>query len=321
MILEKKVHGMYRRAMMRRYDEDPAVFYYAPSDFEGLREEPFTFPGDRGQMLRGGFYWYGEKRTDRIVVFEHGMGAGRRSYMKEIERLAKAGHTVLAYDKTGCADSEGEDSRGFAQALSDLDRCLRSLRSYASYRGSRVAVVGHSWGAYAALNIGALHPELTHIVSLSGPISLRALLKQYFPGLLKLYIPSVFEMERENAPEYVELSAEQSLLRTEAKALIIHSADDPMVQQSLHFDVLQKALEGRPYTRFLLLSGKKHNPNYTAEAVRYKDAFSAEHSRRKKKGELATEEQQLAFQDSFDFDLMTRQDEDVWREIIEFLES
>lgn len=321
MIFEKKVFGMYRDAVIHRYDEDPSVFYYSHEDFEGLQAEPYTFPGAEGQMLRGSFYFYGKKRTERIVIFEHGMGAGRRAYMKEIERLARAGHTVLAFDKTGCADSEGADSRCFAQALSDLDHCIRSLRRYAAYERSRIAVVGHSWGAYAALNIGALHPDVTHIVSLSGPLSVQALLGQYFPGPLKLYIPSVLAVERERNPDYADLNAVDSLARTQAKALILQSADDPMVKQSLHFDVLQKALADRPDTRFLLLDGRKHNPNYTPEAVRYKDVFMAEHSKAKKQKKLETPAQQLAFQDSFDFDLMTQQDESVWQEILRFLES
>lgn len=321
MIFEKNVFQMYRSALIRRYDEDLAVFYYSHGDFEGLQAEDYVFPSAEGQMLRGSFYFYGAKRTDRLVIFEHGMGAGRRAYLKEIERLARAGHTVLAYDKTGCADSEGADSRCFSQALSDLDCCIRSLRRYASYGSSRIAVVGHSWGAYAALNIGALHPQLTHIVSLSGPISVEALLRQYFPGPLKLYIPSVLAFERACCPAYAELSAVDSLLRTEAKALILHSADDPMVKQSLHFDVLRQAMAGRDSIRFLLLQGKKHNPNYTAQAVAYKDIFSAEHSRAKKKGLLETEAQQLAFQDSFDFDRMTEQDESVWQEILTFLQE
>ncbi len=321
MIFEKNVLGMYRKAMARRYDEDPSVFYYSHRDFEGLQAEDFTFPGAEGQMLRGSFYFYGTRQTDRIVLFEHGMGAGRRAYMKEIERLARAGHTVLAYDKTGCADSEGADSRCFSQALSDLDHCIRALRGYAAYAASSIAVVGHSWGAYAALNIGALHPEITHIVSLSGPISVEALLRQYLAGPLALYRGAVYAFEQGLNPEYAPLSAVDSLARTQAKALIIQSADDDMVKQSLHFDVLRQTFSHRPGTRFLLVDGKKHNPNYSAEAVRYKDVFSAEHGKARKKKLLETEQQQLAFQDSFDFDRMTQQDEGVWQEILAFLQE
>ncbi len=321
MIFEKKILEAYTRKLVRRYDEDPAVFYYRPEDFEELQAEPYTFPGGNGQMLRGSFYYYGEKKTDRIVIFEHGMGAGHRAYMKEIEHIAWAGYTVLSYDKTGCADSEGESVRSFAQSVSDLDHCIRSLRSYATYRDSRIAVIGHSWGAYATLNIGALHPDITHLAALAGPISMKALLEQSFSGVLKGYLPALLAFERKFNPDYADLSAVDALGKTRAKALIVHSADDPMVKQSLHFDVLKKAHENRPGTRFLLVSGKKHNPHYTSGAVRYKDQFFADYTKKRKKKELETAEQKLAFRDSYDFHEMTQQDESLWQEIFAFLKD
>lgn len=321
MLFEKKIIDLYRQNLIRRYDEDPAIFYYRHTDFDGLQAEPYTFPGGNGQMLRGNFYYYGEKKTDRIVIFEHGMGAGHRAYMKEIERIAREGYTVLSYDKTGCADSEGKDNRSFAQSVSDLDHCIRSLRSYASYQASRIAVIGHSWGAYSTQNIGALHPDITHIVALSGPIAVKALLQQSFSGIMKGYIPALLAFERETNPDYADLNAVDALTKTDAKALIIHSADDPMVNQSLHFDVLKRLHETRPNTYFHLMDGKKHSPNYTAEAVAYKDAFFADYTKKTKKKELETMEQKLAFQDSYDFDLMTRQDEELWQEIFAFLKD
>ena len=321
MIFEKKILNVYKQNLVKRYNEDPAIFYYRPEDFEELQTEPYTFPGGNGQMLRGNFYWYGDKKTDRIVIFEHGMGAGHRAYMKEIEHIAWAGYTVLSYDKTGCVDSEGETVRGFSQSVSDLDHCIKSLRSYASYRDSRIAVIGHSWGAYATQNIGALHPDITHLVALAGPISTTALLQQNFSGIMKGYVPALLDFERKTNPDYADLSAVDALGKTNAKALIIHSADDPIVKQSLHFDVLKKAHENRPNTRFMLVDGKKHSPNYTVGAVRYKDAFFADYTKKTKKKELETMEQKLAFRDSYDFHEMTRQDESLWQEIFAFLKD
>jgi hypothetical protein len=41
--------------------------------------------------------------------------------MTEIERLARHGYMVFAFDKTGCMESGGAAANGFAQAIADLD--------------------------------------------------------------------------------------------------------------------------------------------------------------------------------------------------------
>ena len=71
----------------------------------------------------------------------------------------------------------------------------------------------------------------------------------------------------------MKYSALHSLLRTKSKVLIIHSDDDKVVSCKKHFDVMHKALVGYENITFWKVSGKGHNPNYTADAVKYKDAF------------------------------------------------
>jgi pimeloyl-ACP methyl ester carboxylesterase len=88
--------------------------------------------------------------------------------MKEIERLAHAGYLVFAYDHTGCMESGGEHINGFAQSLADLHSALTVLEKDPSYSAYTFSVVGHSWGGYSTLNIAALHPEITHVVAISG---------------------------------------------------------------------------------------------------------------------------------------------------------
>ena len=124
-----------------------------------------------------------------------------------------------------------------------------------------------------------------------------------------------------NNPDYAEHDARISLTKTDAKLLIIHSLDDKTVSAKKHFDLLKKALKDRPNTEFVLVSGKGHNPNYTAEAVKYKNEFFAELIRARKAGELDTDEKKATFVSRFDWDRMTAQDEEVWAIILRHLES
>lgn len=316
------IEKMYRKNLFIRNDNPNGIFYFSAEDFPGLKAEAYTFPSSMGHSLKGRFYFYEAPAADRLVVFDHGMGNGHRAYLREIERLAKAGYLVFSYDHTGCMESGGENTGGFAQSLHDLDDCLKALKAEPALAGRKLSVVGHSWGGYSTMNIAALHPDITHVVSMSGFVSVKIMLEQIMAGrLLKGVRKRLYALEKRTNPQYVEFDAVQSLGTTAAKVLLIASDNDTVVRKEHHFEVLQRALGGKENIRFLLTEGKGHNPSYTCDAVCCKDAFFAEFQRRVKKKQLETPAQQKAFMDTFDWYRMTEQDEVVWEAIVQHLES
>ena len=171
MIFEKQIVGTFRNNFLRRCDDAGTAYYFSAADFPGLEAEPFSFPSCKGHTLKGSFYHYANPIPGRIVVFDHGFGGGHRSYMKEIELLCRHGYLVFSYDHTGCMESGGEDIGGFTQSLVDLNDCLNALKASDRCRGLDFSVMGHSWGGFSTLNICALHPDISHIVVLSGFVS------------------------------------------------------------------------------------------------------------------------------------------------------
>ena len=129
MIFEKQIVDVFKKQMYNRCDDNGTAYYFSADDFEGLNKRGFTFTAQAGHTLQGYFYWYENPMENRLVVFEHGMGGGHRSYMREIETIAKKGYMVFAYDHTGCMESGGESPNGFAQSLKDLDCCISTLKT------------------------------------------------------------------------------------------------------------------------------------------------------------------------------------------------
>jgi pimeloyl-ACP methyl ester carboxylesterase len=241
--------------------------------------------------------------------------------MREIERLAKAGFLVYSYDHTGCMRSGGENTNGFAQSLRDLDDCIGALKKVPALQERTISVMGHSWGGFSTMNITALHPEITHVVSMSGFVSVEWMIHQIMAGPLKIFRKTMFALERSSNPDYVDFDAIQSLRKTNAKVLLIASADDQVVQKVYHFDMLQRELSDRENIHFLVTEQKGHNPSYTCDAVRYKDDFFAQFQKLVKKKKLETPEQQQAFMSTFDWKRMTEQDEAVWNPILSHLKE
>jgi pimeloyl-ACP methyl ester carboxylesterase len=321
MIFEKKIVGLYQQQFLNRCDDTGLAHYFSHADFPGLRQQPFDFQSSLGHTMKGWFYCYDEIIPGRVVIFEHGFGGGHRSYMKEIEMLCRHGYLVYTYDHTGCMLSGGDSPRGLSQSLRDLNDAINALQATQGFKNLKISVMGHSWGGFSTMNIAALHPEVTHIVALSGFVSVEEMVGQFFSGILKGFRKPVLKIEQENNPDFVKYNAAQTLADTAAKVLLIYSSNDKLVIREIHHGILSKALAGKADTRILLEENKAHNPNYTADAVAYLAEYTADMTRKLKDKKLSTEAEKKAFREKWDWNRMTKQDEKVWAEIFRTLDA
>lgn len=321
MIFEKQILNIYKGMAYTRCDDNGTAFYFTAGDFDGLKCESYSFESSMGHTLQGYFYSYEAPIPNRIVVFDHGFGGGHTSYMKEIEMLCRHGYLVFTYDHTGCMESGGKNPNGMAQSLCDLNDCIIALKSEDRLAGYDISVMGHSWGGFSTLNIASLHPEISHIVVLSGFVNVEMLVNSYFGGILKAYRKAVMQLESSSNPIFVKYDAIEALKRSSVKALLIYSDNDMMCHKSVHYDALRTALEGKDNIHFLLEEGKGHNPNYTSDAVAHLGEYVAAKNKLTKQKRLESDAQKKAFLALFDWDRMTKQDEKVWKRIFEHLDT
>ena len=306
-------------AVLGRYDGDPAFRYCQLSDFPELKAESFDIMGDRNILLKGYFYYYDEFEPTKLIVFDHGIGAGHFAYLKEIDCLAKKGYTVYAYDHSGCALTDGEGILGFAQGINDLDHVLTALNDDKRFNGLSFKIMGHSWGGYSCMNVVALHPEVSHVVSLAGFLSAKSLVEQYIPKPFLKYSKEVMDRERQHNPKYADMDARDSLKQSSAKLMHLQSRDDVKVKFELGMEPLAEALENRPNTEFVVLENRNHDPQRTENAAKANAAMLADLKAERK--HLKTAEQLQAFKDAHDWDLIGEQDPQIWQQIFNFLEK
>jgi dipeptidyl aminopeptidase/acylaminoacyl peptidase len=214
-------------------------------------------------------------------------------------------------------ESGGASPNGMAQSLCDLNDCLTVLKADTRFKDIDISVMGHSWGGFSTLNISALHPEISHIVVLSGFVSVEELVQSFFSGLMKGYRKAILALEKEANPIFVTYHAANSLAKSKAKILLVYSDNDTLCTRK-HYDILKAALGNRENIRFLLVSNKGHNPNYTEKAVKYLGEFGKARAKLAR-NKNATKEEKKNFVASFDWDKMTAQDEAVWEKILEAL--
>lgn len=319
MIFEKQVVNMYKGMMHTRCDDTETVFYFSPEDFPGLQAESHSFKASAGHTLQGYFYQYENPVSGRLIVFDHGFGGGHRAYMTEIEKLCAHGYRVFAYDHTGCMASGGTTPNGLSQSLCDLNDCISMLKAEGYFENTDVSVMGHSWGAFSTLNITALHPEISHIVAMCGFVCVEDMIGTFFKGILKGYRKAVMALEKSANPKFVEYNAVKTLSESKTKALLIYSENDMMCRRN-HYDTLKAGLDGKENVKFLFVTNKGHNPNYTEEAVKYLDEFGAARAKLAR-NKNASKEEKAKFVASYDWKKMTEQDEAVWSVIFEHLDQ
>lgn len=319
MLFEKSIIKAYKTMVYTRCDDSGTTFYFSKENFPRLYQKPYTFIATAGHQLQGYFYYYDHPIQNRIIIFDHGFGGGHRSYMKEIERLCKAGYLVFAYDHTGCMESGGSDTNGMAQSLCDLNDCINALQSNSQLKQFDISVVGHSWGGFSALNISAIHPEISKIVVLSGFISVKSLINTYFRGILKGFRKSIMNVEEKANPIFAKYNAVESLSQSNVETLLIYSDNDALCKKEIHYDPLYTQLSTKKNIHFKLVSHRGHNPNYTEDAVKYLNEYIIQKRKLMKRKLLETNEQKEKFLASFDWDKMTEQDEKVWSSILSHL--
>ena len=314
--------GLFKKFLIHRYDDNGYIKYFCADDFEGLKKDDFSFMSGEN-LLKGNFYYYDGYREDELIIFCHGIGGGHLSYMTEIELLCKNGYKVLAYDNTGCFESEGESILCITQALADLDNAIKTMKNDGIYKQfNHVYVIGHSWGGYAAGNIANFHDDIEKAVVISSFPSVSILLDELSEGafafLKKPFISKIADFEKEHHPEFFASSSVDAIKKGKTKYLVAHSKDDNVLPFKFGLQYVRENCKNED-VKYLVLEDRKHNPNYTTDAVTYLNEVMGKFNAAVRFGKYKTFEAKKAYFEKADFIRMTRQDEEFWVQVLEFL--
>ena len=178
-------------------------------------------------------YIYGSDNDMGLVVLAHGLGGGADSYLPQITYFIDQGWRVFAYDATGSFDSEGKTTKGFPQALIDLDAALTYIDSKSEYDDLPIMLFGHSWGGYAVANILHYNHEISGVVSISGVNSPMEIIleqgQQMMGGLIYSQRPYLWLYQRILFGSTASLNAVDAINQSEIPVLIIHGTEDELV--------------------------------------------------------------------------------------------
>ena len=215
-----------------RYDEPADI----PQQLYTTVQERRVCRFPSGDNLLTGYY-YGtsvSNPVDGLVVLVPGFHAGGDDYLWQIHDLLEYGWNVFTFDATGTLQSQGDSQVGFVQSSLDLEAALAYLRENGWFGHDKLALLGHSQGAYAACCALAQEQDVSAVVSVSGVNSAMEAVMQMSVqaigpvsygnyGFLWLYQASLFGADATNA------SAAQTISDSPVPVLVIHGTQDEKI--------------------------------------------------------------------------------------------
>ena len=292
-----------------RGDGSPAFTYFLPKDY-GIRSRPFSFCSGKN-ILRGEFYFSKESDYKGLLVFFHGISAGRSSYTGEIAYFAKRGYLVMAYDNTGCMQSEGKEMVSLSQTALDQKAFFAYLDTLEGIRDLPRFAIGHSWGGYGAFLALQKEYKVQKAVSVSGFFSFDSLIKEIAPQYAKLQ-PMLRGYVKRHFGEAASRNVLDIIAERNVPALYIQGDADPVVPTASHMGYLQKHKNEYPSISLYVAKGRRHQAFWSVDAQNYFTQLFGDRGERNK-GPLALS--------SVDFVRLTQDDPKIMKTIIDFLEK
>lgn len=304
------VSALYVKNFVCRYDKEVGVPYFSSSDFTGLIEETYSFKNSNSVSISYFYYYFDNFRKDKIILFCPGIGPGHVSYFAEIVELAKKGYKVLTLDYQGCGDSGGKNLSSLNQPSKDVNELLDYLKL-----DQEIVLVGHSLGAYTALNIINLRKEIHKAVIMSGFLSIPLLAEKLINS--KFFVKRILRYEKKVSGDYFNIDNLAYLKETQDKLFFIHSIDDTMVSFDNSFKKVEEI--NNPNIKLLKLNGRKHNPNYTDEAVKYMNEVFGNYNYLIKTKKIKSNADKISYFKDISIEKLTEQDQDVFKQIFDYI--
>ena len=178
-------------------------------------------------------YVYGANQDMGLVVLAHGLGGGADSYLPQITYFIDQGWRVFTYDVAGSYDSEGKTTKGFPQALIDLDAALTYIDTQPEYDNLPIMLFGHSWGGYAVANVLHYKHDISGVASISGVNSPMEIVLEQGQQMMGSFIysqrPFLWLYQRILFGKIESLNAVDAINQSDIPVLIIHGTKDESV--------------------------------------------------------------------------------------------
>jgi pimeloyl-ACP methyl ester carboxylesterase len=246
-----------------------------PAD-HGLAFEAVRIPTVRGRQLFG--WLLPAPAAARTVIVLHGWGSNAEQMLPIAAPLRRAGLNVLLCDARNHGGSDSDTFSSLPRFAEDLGQATAWLKSHQPGRAERIAVLGHSVGAGAALLEASRNPDIAAVISVAAfahpaEVTERYLRRLRLPHLATLLV--IRYVEWLIGYRFAAIAPINTVCRIACPVLLVHGRDDRTVPVE---DARRIAAHcGAAHVRLLEIAEAGHDsteqiPRYAGEILRFLEA-------------------------------------------------
>lgn len=198
-------------------------------DALGLSYRPVRIPTANGRTLFGWFVPAAAGPAPAVALL-HGWGGNAEIWLPLVRPLHEAGFTLLLFDARCHGRSDADTFVSLPRFAEDLAQAVDWLRQQPAVDAQRVAVVGHSVGAAAALLVASRRRDIAAVVSIAAfahpaTVMRRLLVAHHIPYVpLGWYI--LRYVQRVIGQSYDDIAPVTTIRAVACPTLLVHGAED-----------------------------------------------------------------------------------------------
>ncbi len=203
----------------------------SPADF-GLAFEAVSIPTAGNKHLFG---WFvpAPSRPAPAVVLLHGWGGNAEMMLPLAPRLHRAGYGVLAFDARCHGRSDPDSFASLPRFAEDLEHALEWLARKPGADPARLAVLGHSVGAGAALLVASRSDKVAAVISVAAFAHPESMMRRFLASRkiphrpLGRYI--LRHVEDTIGYRFGDIAPLHTIRRVNCPVLLVHGEEDETV--------------------------------------------------------------------------------------------
>lgn len=243
------VAGVGLRYLLRRgLTPEVALGGPQPGDF-GLPAHEVHIESVRGKKL---FAWYIPANTSApvpAVVLLHGWGGNANALLPAASTLHRAGYTVLLPEARNHGRSERDGHSSLPRFAQDLESAVGWLARQPTTDTARIAVVGHSVGAAAALLSASRRRDYCAVVSVAAFAHPESIMRRWLRSRQIPYWPIGWLINRYVewviGARFNEIAPVSTLPKVACPVMLVHGRQDSTVPLEDGWRLLRSRADGK----------------------------------------------------------------------------